>query len=630
MMRTKLPSFVVCLLAIAVLLASCAAGSTGAPSVPALVPAEALAAIVVAEPSRFLAKVGEAWTAAKPSEQSLRDPKTLIEGLLPSIAIAEKVIDPGRPWAFVLLPGEGGGSPHMLVELPYAGDPADFLSAAKESGLVEVARAQGYLVLGRAEAPPEALVFPPSKEADLSSLTRWPGEALSLWVGETALAAARDSLAKLPAAAASPDKSSGIQGGFRELLDGGAAAPASGDRADLAAEGAALAGESEAALKSYASSFLSQIASFSAALVPSKGGLALRFALGATPGGGLSRLISEEAEAPSALPWTARLPAEALYSASWSVDPVFARDLRALSATVTKTLTAALAAPDAKESADFDALRELITVYNDEADRWTSALGSRGALSLDLDAAAFSKALASTSGAKEGAEPDPALLAAALPRVSYLAELRDPEGATAVLQSLPASPALAALLSGLEARGLPKIGLESKSYAEGDLGWSELAPVFGAELPPGFEAVTSSLRLRWTAGKNTLVMTNAGLAELRDLSTRRTAEASLATSGGFAAMARAIPQRAQYVTALSAKKIALIATSFSGEGRVPGFDPERFGTWVSWILAEKTRRGGEVTGALLEAGFGLPAGDIGALASIVKNLASDKKEETAP
>jgi hypothetical protein len=292
------------------------------------------------------------------------------------------------------------------------------------------------------------------------------------------------------------------------------------------------------------------------------------------------------------------------------------------------------------DGTNLDALREFMKLPAAESRRWNAVMGTRGALSLDLGGKSVVPA--------DSAGPDPiALIKTLSPRLRWWSELGDSAGAATILDGIPSSPPVSAVLESIAKDGGPDIRLMSTRKREGNFSWNELS-IDGAALTAGglaasdreigamMDALSSSLTLRWKTGQAGLFATNEDVAVLRQMviPPARASRESLAASPAFAAFARMMPARVQYVAALSTRRLAALVKQFIPSGSDLPIDPERFGTWVSWYLAEAPRAevrpaegGGEpASGSLLEIGFGIPSSDIGALVELALAVHSNKEK----
>ena len=135
----------------------------------------------------------------------------------------------------------------------------------------------------------------------------------------------------------------------------------------------------------------------------------------------------------------------------------------------------------------------------------------------------------------------------------------------------------------------------------------------------------SMISARWTMAGGRFIATSGDLAALKALAARKAAPTSLAADPAFAAFAKTMPPKTIAVASLSVKKLMSIvgsALSASGSGAQSGMpDPSAFGSWYSYFAVDARNA---VPG--LEAGFLIPASDIGALVKLGFTLGKGKAQ----
>jgi len=165
------------------------------------------------------------------------------------------------------------------------------------------------------------------------------------------------------------------------------------------------------------------------------------------------------------------------------------------------------------------------------------------------------------------------------------------------------------------------------AFSYGELG-IELKVVDSAKLaavgtPPGkasTEAVLAALgplvAARWTISNGRFVATGGDVAALESLAARKAAERNLGEDPAFAVFAKSMPRRTFMVGSLSVRKLikevseVLAAGGRAGDGSWASSmpDPALFGSWYSYFAIDESS-----PSLGLEAGFLIPASDIGAL-----------------
>jgi hypothetical protein len=581
---------------VAALSSSCVESAPAGP-VATLVPAEALAAVVVESPYKFYAAAEAFWKAAGLDKTLGSDLQGLLQKSVPNSAQALQVLDFARPWALAVLPGDGTKKTRQVLYVAYRSKPDELVSKLFGSGSMKlVANAKGYIVLSDAEGE---LAFPPAKGADLSRLSRYPASSVKLWGDPAALRRALS------------DSYKPIDQAIRRFVS------------PPAAPGPALAGDPKAAVKALEDlglSLLAQLGLADAALEPGSTGLILRGGVAAKAGSDLQKAIAAASFAPSALDWAPQLPAGDMYGYAWSMDPGIASGLYGR---MMEPLFASLGLPKdiAAKAASLQA-------------KWSKASGPRGAMSMDLEIDAGALA-----GAKDLKDEDAAAVAALMKkmlkiRFDILQEAKDEAGYRALVKGLPKDADFQAFSKAyVQAFGLSlEIKNQDKkdgSFSYGELGFDfkvvDAAKLGGLDSEEGsssgkeaVEAVLAALgsmsASRWAVSNGRFAATSGDLARLKALVSRKAADKGLASDPAFAAFAKTMPAKTVMVGSLSMRKLfgmaKDIASAAGGSGGAsPAMpDPSLFGSWYSYLAVDAR---GLAPG--LEAGLLVPASDVGAL-----------------
>ena len=159
-----------------------------------------------------------------------------------------------------------------------------------------------------------------------------------------------------------------------------------------------------------------------------------------------------------------------------------------------------------------------------------------------------------------------------------------------------------------------KLGMELavvESAKLGTLGSESSKASTGAVLA----ALGSSIAARWTISNGTFLATSGDAAALEALTARETAGGGSEADPAFAAFAKSMPPKAFAIGSLSVRKLMkavsgiLAARGSAGGSSPPAMpDPSLFGSWYSYFAIDP-----RALSPGLEAGFFVPASDIGAL-----------------
>jgi hypothetical protein len=593
-------------------LASCIESAPAGPAF-ALLPREALAAVVVESPYKLLAGAEAFWKAAGLDASEGTSLEAMLRKSMPTGADVEKLFDFARPWALALVPfvtGRGEGSSvaqaspfgfrglRALLYVPYKGQKTEDLAAFFEGKLLLVASARGYAVLSAAEGSVE---FPPSKPLDPSRLSRYPTGAVKLWADPKALRLVL------------MDDWKPIEKAARRFVS--ERAPA--DSAFAALEEAGLA-------------LLDDIKSADAAILPGEEGLRLRIGVDVQPGGPTAKYLARAAMAPSALEWARLIDGRSLFGYLWSVDPSLAAEL---SNAVALPLYRALGLPG-----------ESLDAYAAFVKKASNLSGPRGAAVFDMavDPAAFKPA--------EGEKLD---VAAAVKkgfqaRFEYQAEAKDEAGLRDFYRGLEKNPDLAAFM-GTYADSLGmELKIRNRDLKDGSFSYGELGFSFGVKDPqklgyPGGEgrgeaeaalaAIGELFRLRWTAAGGRMIATSGDAAALKLLAGKSAspgaspgaapgaAQAGLGADPLFSAFARSLPGKPILLSYVSMRRVAELALSLASlsPNSITFPDATRLGSWLSCLSVEPGKPAAEM-------GFLAPAPDIGALWGLFKKASGPRQE----
>jgi hypothetical protein len=252
-------------------------------------------------------------------------------------------------------------------------------------------------------------------------------------------------------------------------------------------------------------------------------------------------------------------------------------------------------------------------------------------LDLDVDTAAI-------AGAKDLQSEDPAAIAdfikkALRIKVDMFQDIKDEAAYRVLLKGMASDPEYAAFSKAyVDAFGL-SFSMKSQEKKDGPFSYGEfginLKVVDGGKLSAlggasssasaktaseaALAALESLLKARWTISNGRMVATTGDLAALKALAVRKAAGKSLAADPAFAAFAKTMPPRTILVGSLSMKKIMSLATEFakaSASGAQPSLpDPSLFSSWYSYLAVDA-----RALAPGIEAGFLIPASDIGAIA----------------
>jgi hypothetical protein len=585
---------------LAMVLFSCVESAPAGPVV-SLIPAEAIAAVVVESPYKFYAAAEEFWKAAGLDKALGSDLQGLLKKSVPASDQALQVLDFARPWALAVLPGSGGKKTRQVVYLPYRSKPEDLVAKMFGSGsLTLVANAKGYVALSDSEGE---LSFPPAKSADLSRLSRYPASSIKLWGDPAAIRRATS------------DSYKPIAEAVRSFVTPPPAAAGLGDPK-----------AATRALGELGLSLLAQLGLADGALEAGASGLTLRGGAAAKAGSDLQKALAAASLSPSALDWAAQVSAASMYGYSWSMDPSLAAGLYGR---MMEPLFGSLGLP-----ADIAARASSLQA------KWSRAAGSRGAMSMDMDIDA--KALAA---AKDIKDDDPAAVSGFIKKMLKLKldlfqEVKDEAGYRALLKGLSADADLLAFSKAYgQALGIA-FGIKNQDKKDGAFAYGELGLDFkvvdASKLGGGSDSATvgavesalaavgSLAATRWTISGGRFVATSGDLAALKSLAGRKAADKSLASAPSFAAFAKTMPPKTLMVGSLSMRKLMLmvkdiLAVSAPQATGMP--DPELFGSWYSYMAVDA-----RALSPGFEAGMLIPASDVGALVksggALFKSLSS--------
>jgi hypothetical protein len=575
---------------------SCVESSPAGPQAT-LVPADAIAAVVVESPYKLYAATEKFWEAAGLDETTGSDLQGLLEKSVPGPAEALRALDFARPWALAVLPSSGPKKTREVLYIPYRSPSADLVGKLFGSGSMRViADAEGYLVLSDVEGK---LVFPPAKGADLSRLSRYSASSLKFWADPSAIRrATSDSYRPIEEAVrrfVTPPPS--VAAGGKPVSDPKAVAKAMGE---------------------FGISLLGQLGLADAAVEPGASGLILRAGVSAKSGSELQKTLSAASFAPSALDSASQLRADAMYGCAWSMDPVVASGFYAR---MTDALISSIGLP-----------RDIVSKATALRAKWAKAGGPRGAVSLDMDLDA-----SALSGAKDLKSDDPAAIAGLIKKMirikfDLVQEVKDEASYRALMRGLATDPDYLALSKAYaDAFGL-SVAVKSRDRKDGAFSYGELgielkvvdsAKLAAVGTPPGkasTEAVLAALgplvAARWTISNGRFVATGGDVAALESLAARKAAERNLGEDPAFAVFAKSMPRRTFMVGSLSVRKLikevseVLAAGGRAGDGSWASSmpDPALFGSWYSYFAIDESS-----PSLGLEAGFLIPASDIGAL-----------------
>ncbi len=560
--------------------------------VPTLVPADAIAAVVVEAPYKFYAAAEEFWKAAGLDKSLGSDLQGLLKKSVPGADQALQVLDFARPWAMAVLPGTGAKKTREVLYIPYRSKPDDFVAKLFGSGSMSlIANAKGYIVLSDA---PGDLAFPPAKGADLSRLSRYPASSVKLWGDPAAIRRA------------TTDGYKPIEEAIRRFVS----PPASGS----------LASDPKAATRALGElglSLLAQLGLADAALEPGAAGIVLRGGASAKGGSDMQKALAAASFAPSALDWAPQVSSEAMYGYAWSMDPAV---VSGLYEQMTAPLFSALGL-----SADIAAKAASLQA------KWAKMGGPRGAMSLDMDIDA-----SAIAGAKSLDSSDPSAVADLIKkmlkiRFDLFEEVKDEAGYRALLKGFSSDPDFLAFSKAYgQAFGI-SFSMKSQdkkdgSFSYGELGFdlkildeSKLGALGGSSSSKGateaaLAAITSLATTRWAISNGRFSATSGDAAALKALSTRKAADKAMGSDPAFAAFAKTMPAKTVMVGSLSMRKLMAMvgqiaaASGASGGSAAAMPDPSQFGSWYSYLAVDAR---GLAPG--FEAGLLVPASDIGAL-----------------
>lgn len=606
------------LLAAAVLAAALSASCVeSAPAGPlaVLVPAEAIAAVVVESPYKLYAATEEFWKSAGLDKSVGLDLQGLLSKSVPGAALALQTLDFARPWALAVLPAAGPKKTRQVLYLPYRTAPDELVATMFGSGSLKlVAKASGYIALSDAEGE---LAFPPAKGADLSRLSRYPVSSVKLWGDPQAIRCATS------------DSYTPIHEAIRAFMTPPAQA---GGVAGLDLK------SSTKAMGELGLAILAQMGLADAALEPSAAGLVIRLGAAAKGGSDAQKALAAASFSPSALDWASQASSEALYGYAWSMDPGLASGLYQK---MMEPLFSTLGLP-----------KDIAARAASLQSRWAKAAGPRGAMSLDMDIDATALADAKNLG------EDPAAVAQLFKkllkiRYDLVQEVKAEAGYRALLAGLPADPDFLAFSKAYgQAFGL-SLGLSNKDRKDGAFAYGELgldlaisdpaklglgsgaggSSTSKAAAEAALAAIGNMASMRWTVANGRFFATSGDAAALKSLAARKAAVKSLGADPGFAAFAKSMPAKTLMVGSLSMRKLMAMVSGIvtaagagggsSAGGTSPVPDPALFGSWYSYLALDAR---GLAPG--IEFGLLVPASDLGALVqsggALFKSLGSGK------
>jgi hypothetical protein len=578
----------------AVLSASCVESAPAGPTV-ALIPAEAIAAVVVESPYKLYAAAESFWTGAGLDKSMGADLQTLLKGAVPNSDQALQVLDFARPWALAILPGtEPGKKTREVLYIPYRSKASDFATKLFGSGsMKQVADAKGYLVLSDSEGQ---LSFPPAKGADLSRLSRYPVSAVKLWGDPAAIRLA------------TADGYKPIQEAIREFVT-----------PPPEADGLKPATDPKAATKALADlglSLLAQLGLADAALEPGPSGLVIRAGAASKAGTDLQKVLSAASLAPSALEWANQVASGSMYGYAWSVDP-----------TIGSTLYSQFTAP---LFTSLGLSKDISDKANALRAKWSKATGPRGAMTLDLDIDSSAMADAKNLDSNDSSAVANLIKKMLKFRFDLFQEVKDEAGYRAMIKGLSSDPDfLAFSKSYAQALGI-SFAISNKDKKVGSFSYGELSMDLkvvdqaklgalsgssgsssSASVEAALAAVSSMMSARWAISNGRFSATSGDAAALNDLVGRKAAaKGGLSAEPGFAAFAKTMPAKTFMVGSISMSKLMAMARDLASAGGASAAmpDPSLFGNWYSYLATDAR---GAAPG--LEFGMMVPASDIGAI-----------------
>ena len=581
----------------AALSSSCVESAPAGP-ITALVPADAVAAVVVESPYKLYAAAETFWKAAGLDASLGSDLQGLLKQIVPNVGVALQILDFARPWALAVLPSLDPDNPQktrQVLYLPFRAKPDDLVDKFFGSGTMRlVANAKGYAVFSDAEGE---LAFPPAKAADLSRLSRYPASSVKLW-GDPA------ALRRMASGGYKP-----IDEAIRRFVT---PPPPSGGLPTAADPKAATRALGELGL-----SLLAQLGLADAALEPGASGLVLRVGVSAKAGSDLQKAIAAASFAPSALDWAPQVGTSAMYGYAWSMDPGIASGLYGQ---LMGNLFSSLGLP-----------RDLADRAVSLQAKWAKAAGPRGAMTLDMDIDA-----SAIAGAKDLKSEEPAAIAGLIKKMfrikfDLFQEARDESAYRALLKGFATDPDyLAFSKMYTESLGI-SLAIKNQDKKDGAFSYGELgldikivdpAKLGGLEGSSGsaatkaameaaISAVSSLVQMRWTVSNGRFIATGGDLRALKALAARKAADKGMAADPAFAAFAKTMPLKTVMVGSLSMRKfIGMISDILTATGTSTASMPDsaNFSSWYSYIALDAR---GLAPG--IEAGFLIPAFDIGAL-----------------
>jgi hypothetical protein len=599
--RAFRPRALLCAAALAAVLAASCVESGPAGPIVNLIPSGAIAAVVVESPYKLYKAAEEFWKAAGLDQTAGSDIQGLLQKSVPNSGQAADVLDFARPWALAVLPagapadaeGTGAGAgkkTRELLYIPFRSSPEELVNKLFGDGSFKVvAKAKGYVVLSDAEGQ---ISFPPAKGADLSRLSRYTASSVKLWGDPAAIRRATS------------DGYKPIADAVRRFVTD----PSTTAKAD--------AGAAAKALGEVGLSFLSQLGLADASIEMGSSGLTLRVGAAAAQGSDLQKALAAAFSAPSALDWASQIDSGSMYGLAWSLDP-------ALTSGFYQRMT--------------DSLFTGLGLSGDIASKaaalqakWSKAAGPRGAMSLDMDVDASAMA-----GAKDLKSEDPAAVADFIKRAlrfkfDIFLGIKDEAAYRALLKGFASDPDYLAFSKAYaDAFGL-SFSIQSQERKDGPFPYGELGiklkVVDGGKLDSlggsssskeateaALAALGSLVSVRWTISNGRFVATSGELKDLKVLAARKAADRSLAADSAFSAFAKTMPPKTVVVGSLSLNRLMTLVGAAAGAGgpeaKAAMPDPSLFSSWYSYLAVDAR---GQAPG--LEAGFLIPASDIGALA----------------
>jgi hypothetical protein len=552
--------------------------------------------VVVESPYKLYAATEEFWKAAGLDRTTGSDLQDMLQKSVPDSAEALQALDFARPWALAVMPSSGPRKTREVLYIPYRSRPDDLVGKLFGSGSLRViANAKGYIVLSDAEGE---LAFPPARGADLSRLSSYADSSLKLWGDPGAIKMA------------SSDAYKPIDEAIRGFVTPPPPAP----------EGGRPVSDPKAAAKALGElgiSLLGQLGLADAAIEPGASGLILRIGVSSKSGSDLQKALTAASLAPPVLDRAPSLRTDAMYGYAWSVDPTV---VSGLYARLMESLVSSLGLP-----------RDIAFRAAALQEKWAKRTGPRGAMSLDVDIDA-----SAVSAAKDFKSEDPVAIADLIRKMirvkfDFVQDVKDEASYRALVEGLATDPDYNALTKAYaDAFGL-SLSIKSQDEKDGAFSYGELGiglkvvdsaklAALGSESSKAsteavLAALGSSVAARWTVSNGSFLATSGDAAALEALAARETAGGGSEADPAFAAFAKAVPAKTFAIGSLSVRKLMkavsgiLAASGSAGGSSSPAMpDPSLFGSWYSYFAIDP-----RAPSPGLEAGFFIPASDIGAL-----------------